>query len=233
MEQIIFTNTLGISLEGREPIPASKMLPSWFKETPSYVNNEKKPDGTGHTTATIKKCMPVFDAMTSGYIISTHVDLYLSKLENGDLNIEAPSMEPLSFHPIKQAPLLPGITSTTTHLPKWMNPWGIQTPKGYSSLFIAPMHHPNDIFDILPGVVDTDSYNAPVNFIFKFKDPNFTGIIPAGTPIVQVIPFKRESWEMKFGEEKELQKIRKTIEIMRSVFFDAYKNKYRQNKEYK
>ena len=28
-------------------------------------------------------------------------------------------------------------------------------------------------------------------------------VIPAGTPIVQVIPFKREKWQMRFGTEDE------------------------------
>jgi len=233
MAQITFTNTFGVALDGREPQPASKTIPEWYKKTSSYMGNEKKPNGQGHTNATIKRCMPVFDALTSGYIIPTYVDLYLSKLEDGSIKIETPSLDVLGFHPVEQAPHLPGKTDKTVQYPKWINPWGIATPKGYSCLFVAPLHHPNEFFKVLPGVVDTDSYTAPVNFPFMFNDPEFTGLIPAGTPMVQVIPFKRETWRMKIGGEKELKKLNSVTQNLRSVFFDSYKNKYRQPKEYK
>jgi hypothetical protein len=233
MQIITFTNTFNVAFTGREPQPASKFRPDWYKKTPSYMNGEKKPTGDGNGSGTIKRCMPVFDAITSGYIIPTYVDIFVSKTEDGNIKIEAPSMTPLGFHPINQAPLLPQTTDKTSQIPKWINPWGIETPKGYSCLFVAPMHHTNEFFKVMSAVVDTDQYTAPVNFPFMFTDPDFLGLIPAGTPMVQVIPFKRESWEMKFGKENELKKINATVQNLRSVFFDSYKNKFRSNKEYK
>ena len=59
--KIIFTNTTGADLE--QPKPASRLMPDWYKNTQSYVNGAKKPSGDGGTTATIKKCVPVFDAL--------------------------------------------------------------------------------------------------------------------------------------------------------------------------
>ena len=231
MEHITFTNTFNISLEYREPVPSSRLLPNWFKETPPYINDSKKPDGKGNTTATVKKCMPVFDAITSGYIIPTYVDLYVSRLDNGDLKIEAPSTEPINFHPIQQAPLLPGADYQAQHIPKWVNPWGIKTPKGYSCLFIPPMHHPNQFFSVLPGVVDTDAYTAPVNFVFTFTDPNFSGLIPAGTPMVQVIPFKREPWKSTI--DLSTDNIMNSERLMATKFYDRYKKLFWSKKEYK
>jgi hypothetical protein len=233
MTIITFTNTFDIALDGREPLPSSKFIPDWYKKTASYINGEKKPTGDGSGSGTIKRCMPVFDAITSGYIIPTYVDLFVSKMEDGNIKVEAPSMDPLGFHPLVQAPFLPGVTDKTVQFPKWINPWGIETPKGYSCLFIAPMHHPNEFFKVLPGVVDTDQYTAPVNFPFMFTDPDFVGLIPAGTPMVQVIPFKREAWQMKMGSVKEINKINSIKQNLRSIFFDSYKIKYRANKEYK
>ena len=230
--KIIFTNILNVS-EEYAPIPSSRIIPEWYKKTTSYINDEKKPDGVGNTTATVKRCMPVFDALTSGYIITTYVDIYLSKTKDGNLKIEAPSLNPLGFHPVEQAEFIPGKTEKTKQFPKWMNPWGIKTPNGYSCLFVAPLHHPNEFFKVLPGVVDTDQYTAPVNFPFMFNDQDFEGLIPAGTPMVQVIPFKREQWEMSIGGQEEINKINSITQNLRSVFFDAYKNKFRSNKEYK
>jgi hypothetical protein len=230
---ITFTNISNVSLEGREPYPASKILPEWYKSLPSYVGGKKIPDPTNQTSGTIKRCMPVFDAMTAGYIIPTYVDLYVSKTGAGEIKIQAPSLNPLNFHDIIQAPTYPGVTDQVKQISKWMNPWSISTPKDYSCLFVSPMHHENSFFDILPGVVDTDTYTAPVNFPFLFSDPNFIGLIPAGTPLVQVIPFKRESWEINFGNMDDLVRQENITQRIKSVFFDGYKSMFRANKEFK
>ena len=52
--------------------------------------------------------------------------------------------------------------------------------------------HRESVFTIMDGIVDTDSYNALVNFPFFLNDWSYEGLIPAGTPMAQVIPFKRE-----------------------------------------
>jgi hypothetical protein len=93
--------------------------------------------------------------------------------------------------------------------------------------------HRESVFSILPGVVDTDSYTAPVHFPFTLNDPKFEGLIPAGTPIAQVIPFKRNNWEMKFGGEKEIIEQQKVQTKLITKFFDRYKSMFRQPKEYK
>jgi len=61
--KIIFTNLSGINIE--QPKPASKFIPDWYKNMESYIGGDKKPDGTGKTNATIKRCMSVFDAITA------------------------------------------------------------------------------------------------------------------------------------------------------------------------
>lgn len=79
MNQIItFTNTFGVE-DLYPPEPASKNIPQWYKDMDSYMSGEKVPDGNGGTTGTIKRCMPVFDAINSGYIIKTPVDVYVSQ----------------------------------------------------------------------------------------------------------------------------------------------------------
>ena len=61
--KITFTNTSGVDIE--QPQPASKLIPDWYKNMDAYINKEKIPDVVGETTATIKRCMPVFDAITA------------------------------------------------------------------------------------------------------------------------------------------------------------------------
>lgn len=230
---IIFTDTMGVDDQYR-PQPASFMIPDWYKNTESYIGGEKKPAGDGNTTGTIKRCMPVFDALNAGYLLITNTDIYVSQKENeaGEKFpwYEWASHDAVQFHPQEQAPLHPGVDRNS--VPKWINPWGIKTPPGYSTLFVKPFHRELP-FSALSGVVDTDTYDVPVNIVFVLSDPNFEGLVPAGTPIVQVIPFQRESWKMEFGKQPEFEAQNKTTRKLRTRFFDSYKNQFRQVKEYR
>ena len=241
--EIIFTNTLDVH-QAYAPTPASSCVPEWYRDMESYVNGVKKPNGEGKNTGTIKRCMPVFDAITCGYILYTPTDVYVSQRPTLDTQgndtgktapwYEWPSLEQIAFHPYIQAPHHPnkGGLSEDGLYPKWVNPWSIKTPKGYSALFTQPMHRESP-FTILDGIVDTDTYYAPVNFPFVLNDWNFEGLIPAGTPMAQVIPFKRDSWTMKLGDETERNSQSKVSSYLRSSFFDSYKNKFRQPKHYR
>lgn len=259
---ITFTDTIGVPEEFC-PKPSDRSVPDWYKNLESYISKEKKPNGEGNTPATIKRCMPVFDAIIGGYIIYTYCDVYVSQkeIEYRDANhenetgevkrfteeerlekglkktmpfYEWPSYGPISFHPVEQAPNHPqrGNLGNSMSYPKWINPWSIKTPPGYSVLFTQPMHRESS-FTILDGIVDTDQYDAPVNFPFALNDWGFEGLIPAGTPMAQVIPFKRESWQMEIGKNEELDGQFKTTRLLRTRFFDSYKSQFRQPKEYK
>ena len=225
--KIIFTNTSGIDIE--QPQPASKLIPDWYKNMESYIAGNKKPTGSGNTDATIKRCMPVFDAITAGYIITSPADVYVSIKEEKQF-FEWSTLGLISFHPVEQAPEHPARNQHA--YPKWNNPWAIKTPKGYSTLFTQPMHR-ESVFTILPGIVDTDTYTAPVNFPFVVNDPNFEGLIPKGTPIAQVIPFKREGWQMEIGSQKELIEQNSITHKLQTKFFDRYKSMFWSRKEYK
>jgi hypothetical protein len=115
--------------------------------------------------------------------------------------------------------------------PKWSNPWGIKTPPGYSCLFKPPSYNPNPWFEILEGVVDTDTFFASVNFPFVLKSLEKEFMIPAGTPIAQVIPFKRDEWTHSISQDKEPHN--SVFSYINSQFFDRYKNMFWKKKSYK
>lgn len=225
---IRFTDTIGVP-DIFYPKPATKLLPDWYKNTEEYVSGERLVVN-GNTPHSVKKCIPVFDAMSAGYIICTYVDVQVSS-RDGLPWYEWPQMNAITFHPIEQAPLHP--TMNGAPYPKWLNPWAIKTPKGYSTLFIPPMHNPNGIFTVLPGIVDTDSYFAPVNFPFVLNDVNWTGVIPAGTPLVQVIPFRRDTWKMKLGSQKDIKDQRAITVKLMSLWFNSYKRQFWTRKQYR
>jgi hypothetical protein len=229
MNKIIkFTNAIGFN-DIEKPKPASAFIPDWYKNIDSYVSGKKATSGNGTTTGTIKKCIPVFDAITSGYIITSPADVMVT-IKDGQQYFEWSNFGLISFHPIEQAPEHPNLKPYA--YPKWMNPWAIKTSKGYSTLFVQPFHR-ESIFTILPGIVDTDAYSAQVNFPFVINDLNFEGLIPKGTPIAQVIPIKRDAWKMEFGGQEELIEQANITTKLSTKFFDRYKTMFWTKKEYK
>ena len=229
--KIIFTNTFGIDIE--KPKPASKFLPEWYKNTKSYIGDGKKPVGDGRTASTIKRCVPVLDALTGGYIITLPADIYVSLKDNGMGEkiqfFEWPGVKIVDFHSIEQAPEHPLVKPHA--YAKFINPWAIKTPKGYSTLFVQPFHR-ESIFTIFSGIVDTDIYTAPVNLPFVINDPDFEGYIKKGTPIAQVIPIKRDKWIMDIGNKKDLDQQEGVTQRLHSLFFDKYKKMFWDKKEY-
>jgi hypothetical protein len=224
---ITFTNVLG--LDFFPPQPAVKEIPEWYRETPEYQNNGKKIWVNNSTPHTIKKCIPMFDAMTAGYILYTQVDVQIDQQEGLPFYTWR-GQEAIAFHTIDQAPLHPARNETL--YPKWVNPYAITTPPGYSVLITAPMHR-KSIFTIFEGVVDTDTYKAVINFPFVLNDIKWEGIIPAGTPMAQVIPFKRESWSHNIGSEKERQEQEKNAKKLETLLYNSYKKQFWFKKEYR
>jgi hypothetical protein len=229
LKTIKFTNTLKNNFY--EPKPASKCIPNWYQDTNSYIDNKKSVFSHASSSSTIKKCLPVFDSLTAGYILFTQVDVWVTQKEGGQ-EYTWSAQNALNFHDINQANLYPDFVEHDP-IPKFMNPYIVETPVGWSSLFVPPMHNPNPHFTILPAIVDTDKNKSLINFVFKLNNSDYEGLIPAGTPMVQVIPIKRDNWEMKKGGEKEINEHINIFNKMNTRFFDRYKTFFWTRKSYR
>ena len=117
---------------------------------------------------------------------------------------------------------------------KILNPWKIKTPKGYSCLFVPPLNNSDDRFSIIPGIVDTDIFPIEINFpiiINGDKYPVLEDTIKKGTPYVQVIPFKRDSWKMIFKSRE--QKVVQNSRIFYGLkILNRYKEKFWSKKKW-
>ena len=76
---------------------------------------------------------------------------------------------------------------------KFLNYWLIKTPPDYSLLFVPPLNRIEKRFMCYSGIVDYPYYQYEyINFPFFFTQNNFSGIIEAGTPLMQVIPIRKD-----------------------------------------
>lgn len=227
-----------------KPIPAIKTIPPWYKKISPLreLYPGQNPDFT------IKKCIPVLDAFTTGYYLVTNYDLYYNF--NEDINESTFSFDervlesgskPITMHPFEQ---IRGIELDNVYYEyayKFSNPYVIKTPPGYSCIFTAPFNVVTPFYTIT-GVVDTDSHPLAVQFPFLMRR-GFDGVIKSGTPIVQVIPFKRDEWKMQVvnkPDKLDIQENSKGLEEFETSRYDAsgnptggeYKNKHRAKKRY-
>ena len=99
-QKIKFSNNSGYK-DLLKPVPAYTMVPEWYKKTESYIGGEKKPTESGDTLATIKRCMPVFDAISAGYLILLPADVWVSIKELVPHDSE--TMKPIESEPTKKA----------------------------------------------------------------------------------------------------------------------------------
>ena len=87
-------------------------------------------------------------------------------------------------------PIAKARPASEANWPKLVNPWHVKTAKGYSSLLIPPLYDADPKYHALPGIVHTDYYHA-VNAVLQINtDEEF--VIKAGTPLFQLIPFRRK-----------------------------------------
>jgi hypothetical protein len=203
-----------------KPYPAKEYLPKWYKEMPSYNNppgyNKRFLSVVGGVSSTsAKMCTPMYDSFTTGYIIPLHVDIEV-RIVNDEPTIHwRTKFAPVERHGggqnINNTLGNTGLTVPDGYSPivfKWINGWDIKTPKGYSCLITDPYANENSPLKAIGAVIDTDKSTLSVLPPFWIKS-DFEGIIERGTPMIQVIPFKRDSWESSFScyEEDEYDAI--------------------------
>ena len=175
--------------------------------------------------------MPFMDTMLTGYIQSTWSDIFIENVDGKISYAYSNSPEIISNR---------NNVSINNLLDKnifydiefvWRQPWVPQLPKGYSMLYTHPLNRIDLPFYSLSGIIDNDRYinETDGNHPFFIKN-NFSGIIPAGTPMYQMIPIKRDKWKSYIKEvEKHYQYTKSGVYMF---FYDGYKKLFWNKKEY-
>lgn len=185
------------------PVPLKQIIPQWYKnaETEYLPQGEELSveDGSQEKHKGLKTCVPFLDSLLSGYAILTPFDIYVKRTEDGELDLQWTG--PAGWENfIGERPKESGATMPRPagHYPNhltWASHWGFKTPKGYSLLITHPLNRFDLPFTSMSGIIDTDNFYGNGNIPFFIKE-GFVGVIPKGTPFIQVIPVKRNKWKM-------------------------------------
>lgn len=220
------------------PIPATKAIPDWYRNMPMHFdgNNKtqisKNPNTPYDLNLTAKGCTPLLDSLSIGYMLCVSNDVQVYKDNNGIINIKwRNTFDPVvSSHDSRQIDenLFENFEN---HTFKWLYEWHIETPPGYSCIYTHPLNRYDLPFRTFSGVVDTDKYPNAVHFPFKFEKFYDDFVIPAGTPVCQVIPFKRDEWRSEIIPYDEEKVKRGQSKLLRYIN-KSYKRQFWSKKSY-
>jgi hypothetical protein len=185
-----------------KPFPASQAIPEWWREMTPYEKSEISPEGkkiivnNRMSNTTFKKCTPMLDALSSGYIIPLWSDVQIRQVDGFPEITWRTESNVFELHGgsswMVQTPT--GFNKTVF---KYLNTWIPITPKGYSVLVTNPFGYRDGPFSAIPGVVDSDKLTIELLPPMWVKE-GFEGIVEKGTPLIQITPFKRQEWKAEF-----------------------------------
>lgn len=206
------------------PSPAKEYVPKWWKDMQTYTSENIMSDAVKsnkYAHVTSKKCFPMLDGITAGYIIPLWADVEVTN-EAG-----IPKITWLTDKDVFgtwSTEMTNGMENPSDTYPlafKFLNQFITKTPAGWSSLFTHPIGFPNLPFHVIPGVVDTDVLETEINPPLWMKK-DFSGIIKKGTPIAQVIPFQRQNWSHTVEQMGKEENYFNTQKYIKTVSEGAY-----------
>jgi len=209
---------------------SKKFIPDWYKKTKRFLNTNLDPISLP-APMSFKMCSPFSDSFTTGYIIPLAVDIAVSQSDDQAIitwnDYSQTYVEKRAIDTNKELPI--PIGCRPDHY-TWKTKHYIKVPKGYSFLVTHPLNRFDLPFFTMSGIVDEDFILYPGSIPF-FISKDFTGIIPAGTPIAQIIPFKNNSWKLIKNDD-----IKKNGNILlnkiKNHAFGYYKNNYWKRKNF-
>lgn len=212
-----------------KPIPTRQSMPDWYKRTPKFHDDKSGKGDPTELAPTFKACMPFLDPFMTGYVQETWCDIYIEA--EGDNYKWRYAGGPEIMGTRQAHKYLPSIDGFNTTEFTWKQVWIPQLPNGYSMIYTHPFNRYELPFLSLTGIIDNDRYYMEnvANHPFFIRD-GFSGLIPQGTPMFQMIPIKRETWESSFRSYEHSSTIQ--FRRVRNYFFDGYKRLFWQRKHY-
>jgi hypothetical protein len=185
-------------LENSPYVNNAQSLPEWFK------NIEKK-------KGSIRSCSGTLDFLQAGITVPLWTNVKFTPNLNLGAQWEAHldqmpyaegfHNEPFHFEAVGRCPMTSVREIERSGFPKLVNPWCFMTAPGWSTLLLPPLYEPNKEWQTMASVIHTDFYHN-LNLVLNiYTDKAFW--IKAGTPVMHLIPFKRNGDITKIGMQDE------------------------------
>ena len=203
MPQIEFHSYDDETVKNFRPVLAKSVQPEWWKTLKVGMDVSTK------RITTVRACPAMDDWLKSGWYLLANRDFYIrcgvsehdsegTKFYTADNDGYASPSH--GAHQMGNAFEYMGDDGPVKDAFKMRNPWNIVTPPGYSTLYLDPFQFQNKFFATWQGIIDTDTFNSNMDNaqIIFYPKVNHSFTIPKGTPLCQIVPYKREEWNASY-----------------------------------
>jgi hypothetical protein len=213
------------------PVTSKSAIPDWYSSKKRFVGSGAPSIHNGGVdNNSIKACYPFYDSMTFGYVQKTWCDIYIEFFDDFARYEFSTGPEIISLRERV------AIKISEDYWPfefVWKMRWSVKTPPGWSCMLVSPLNRPDLPFESLSGVIDSDEFTHPdvgdYPFYVKKSFNNF--IIPAGTPMFQMFPVKRDNWQSS-NLNLDTEKILKNKWKLKKHFIGGYKKVFYKPKKF-
>lgn len=182
-------------------VPAKDAKPKWFKDQPLIDENHTNPKLTYPpevykslaSKTTIAGCPALRDFYETGYVVKAWSDILITKTDFGEIIVQTPNKELNPFEFLSVNKLIPNTESHNFKDPviRLVSFIEMTTSKDTSLLQLSCLEgYPN--IKVFEGIVPTDVYPVELKVPFLFTEDFEEVFIPYGTPLLRLIPMKRE-----------------------------------------
>lgn len=178
--------------------PIKNIVPDFYKDAEAIPNYKKIKEFP--IKVVFKNCSTFLDSFTTGYYLPLISDIAVKQTDSGPvISWYDPQIEIISQRDKTQNPTLPTPIGCSSNQFVWHTQHVFEIPKGYSALLTHPLNRHDLPFVTLSGIVDDFVlHNGAVPVYFS---STFEGIVPKGTPILQIILFKTENWKSEIDTD--------------------------------
>lgn len=198
--RMIFRCDPALSAHLPRPVAARSALPNWLRAMPATAPSEIH----DREIRTVKQCPPFVDAMAYGVLILLPCDVsVISGAFSWDWDIPSPATSghpraPLSFHVAAQFRDTPFAGGGQAAI-KFNSFWTIEIEPEWSLFATHPVNREDLPFRTVTGLVDADRFHdGGINFPAVWTRPEFSGVLPKGTPVAQVFAVPRAAPRLEF-----------------------------------
>ncbi len=174
------------------PFRNSAGWPDWFKKA-------------GKNSVAVASCKGIQDYLSLGITVPLWGDVKIHPTEGGGTAVAMAdsffSAEQFDAETTKGCPFMEDRPVEHAGCPDLRSPFLYKTAPGYSLLCLPVLYEPDSRYQVLPSVINSDYFHRGNVALRVLSDEEF--IIPAGTPIYHLIPFKRSDQVKKviMGDE--------------------------------
>ena len=201
-QKIEFFSTVP-GLEDAYPVlPMKEYKAEWMNAArQSYIEvNKERNDKFTH----VYQCPGIFDLYKQGFVVRMWHDVIIKtdKTRKGfgmitpSNELENPGKSLVDLHKDELSGFIPTRPHSLPNVLKFNTPWNVIAPKGVKFLVLPIAYPDSHEFESAIGILDP-SISTEINFQVWWNVLDGEYLLKAGTPMVHLIPFREETFELE------------------------------------